>query len=891
MIKRLLLSIFLLLGGLTGLQAQSALDASCNLTVADEWLDDCLLQLMRQCDAPLSFQTAIIPPRKINVQFSDAPLREILNKLLENTDLSFQDIEGQVVLFKKPPSNYTISGFITEGTSGEPLQGATIYDWEQNKGAVANAYGFYSLTLPSGETTLSVSYVGHQNQTFKLDLQSNQVLNIEMLSNLDLPQVVVTPKLEKLEKSEQEISAFAIQPDAIEQLPSLGGEPDLLRVTHLLPGVETGADGAGGIFVRGGSADQNLVLIDGVPVYNVFHAAGMFSVFNTNAIRSAKLLKGGFPARYGGRLSSVLDIRMKEGNMKAFKGQADIGLMTGRLTLEGPIVKDKASFFISARRSFLDFYLPALSAKWKEKNNNEDGETDYLFYDLNAKINYRISQKDQIFLSLYTGRDLFMDQAEASFALNGINSQGDPVEFRTTQRYEDQLEWGNTVSAFRWNHVVNKKLFSNFTLTYSKLGVGIDYFTQDLLDRIVADEATNITNLANIGRFNSSIEDVGGKVDFDFVPSSKHYIRLGLGITGRSFVPGALYFNGLSSDTTAFTGQLSNEQIRSTEYYIYAEDEVQFSDRFLMNIGLRASNLSLDDINYGYLQPRLSLNWLVSKRLVYRAAFSRMVQYLHLLSQSGFGLPSDLWVSSTKDVAPQTSWQVVTGIDYELKDFGELTAEVYYKNMDQLINYTEGANFLNNWEENITVGEGTTYGFELMIKKTSGKTTGWLSYNYAFANRTFEKINLGRTYPFRYDRRHSAKLVLSHWLSPKIQLTANWIFSTGSAFSAALEKFYIVDPETGRVDELLDFQEKNKFRLRNYHRLDIGANFLLSDQDKAVSHTLKLGIYNLYNRRNPLYYKLRSYVELENNSLQINRRYVEVPMLPFLPSVNYTIKF
>jgi outer membrane receptor for ferrienterochelin and colicin len=892
MIQRLIL-ICLFSSLCTILKAQSPLEQLCNLEAEDETLKECLFQLMQDYDAPLSFQSSIIPEKKYNLQLKSIKLGAILDLLFEDLPLTYQLNGDQILLLKKEirvaPRYFTISGFIGDQQSGEPLQGANIYHPISGKGTISNEYGFYSFTLREGSFDLIYSYVGHESRTVAVQLENNLVNNIELSPSLDLPQVVVIPRDSLLENKSNDISTVDIQQEAVDQLPSLGGEPDLLRVAHLLPGVQTGADGVGGIFVRGGSADQNLVLIDGVPIYNVFHAAGMFSVFNTNAIRSAKLVKGGFPARYGGRLSSVLDIRMKEGNLKKFKGQADIGLMTGRLTLEGPLVKDKASYFISARRSFVDWYLPSISADWKRINNDQIGQTNYYFYDINAKVNYKFSNRDKVYLSLYSGKDFFDDNGRTSFELEVPNSSGGISRFLSRQSYGDRFDWGNTVSSFRWNHIINEKLFSNVTLTYSKLRVDIDYRNEDNLDRIVSGDLINIFNVINIGRFNSSIEDVGGKVDFDFVPNSKHYVRLGFGLTRREFIPGALFFNG-TTDEFQVRDTISNDPIGSTEYNFYLEDEVQISEHFNANIGVRLSNLRLDNINYGYLQPRLALNWIPRKDLVFKAAYSRMVQYLHLLSQSGFGLPSDLWVSSTKNVEPQTSWQVVLGVDKRFKDFGEISGEVYYKAMDNLINYTEGANINNNWEENITVGNGTAYGLELMFKKTKGNTTGWISYGLSYTNRTFEKINLGRTFPFTYDRRHDFKIALSQRIGEKFQITANWLFGTGTAFSAAPVRFITVDPITGIATLNEDFGAKNQFRLPNLHRLDISANLYLGDPNN-VQHIFKFGIYNVYNRRNPLYYKLRESIVFSNGSFDTRTEYVEIPMLPFLPSVNYTIKF
>ena len=871
--------------------AQTVLEQKVSITLKNVTLLDALYTLIDDANVKISFVNKILPEKTVNFKFRKEPLSKVLDDLLSGTTIDYKILGNQIVLFKEsiPLSRrkFTISGFLEDAKTGERLISASVFDYKSRLGTTTNEYGFYSLTLPGGKLELAFSYIGYRTVIRDFVLDSDRKIKQLLHADLVLTEVIIVATDENTGVNNRKISKESLNVSEIERLPSLAGESDLVRTAHLLPGVQTGTDGVGGLHVRGGNPDHNLILIDGVPVYNISHAAGVFSIFNTSAVRSAKLVKGGFSARYGGRLSSVLDVHTKEGNKKELKGRVDASFLTTRLSLEGPLKKEKSSFFISGRFSYLDWYIRPFTTTLKE-SRNEKGYASYNFYDINAKLNHTFSDKDKVYLSFYNGNDNFQNTGETTSELNLRNNSEQIIPFRFDQSYSESLNWGNTTAAFRWNHLYNNKLFGNTTLTYSKLGVDIHSLAIDSL--VLVPTHQTIGKTLDFGRFQSGIEDVGIKFDFDFIPSTRHYFRFGFGATGHNFSPGVLTFDESSIDLDV-QGALFNDPISSTEYSIYAEDELSFGNGLTLNIGARFSGLGVRDKNYRSFQPRLSAYWNVDNHLGFKASLSKMTQFLHLLSNSDIGLPTDLWVPATSKVKPQNAWQGVLGMDYHLDGLFDLTVEGYYKKMNNLLAITEGASFLSNWEENVTSGDGQAYGIEFFLKKGKGKTTGWVAYSIAWTDRRFERINLGRRYPFKFDRRHDLKIVFNQRIRPWLELTANWIFSSGFAYSLPLDQYsYQLPGEPTPPIIVPDYESKNRFRMPFYHRMDVNFNFFY--KIKKTDHTINLGVYNLYDRRNPLYYDLRTSIVVNaSNELEEEKDFVQVWLIPITPSLNYTIKF
>ncbi len=870
----------------TAIFAQSPLEQKVSIVAKNISLEQVLYQLIDEYDIKLIFNNDILPERNISVNLQNTTLKEALENILRGTNIGFELLGRQILLVVKAPPpkiQYTISGFLEDAETGEKLIGASVYDQNSGKGTISNPYGFYSLTLQSGEVELVFSYLGFKPKSASFVLEKDQRFNLSLESDLTLKEVMVYASNDD-NVVNKEVSIDLINTSDIKRLPSLGGEKDLLRTTHLLPGVQTGTDGVGGIYVRGGTAGQNLILIDGVPVYYISHAVGLFSIFNTEAIRTAKLVKGGFPARYGGRISSVLDIRTKEGNMKEINAWANIGLLTGSAGIEGPLVKNKSSFFLSGRLSYLDMYLKPYSARLK-KEIGETGETDYDFFDVNAKINYTFSDEDKVYLSFYSGGDVFADNGEERRQYI-FEEDGEQEVFNYHYKYHQSLEWNNKVSALRWNHLFSDKLFGNTSVTYSKLDVGFDFSTIDSLTQDDNKEAL-FKSFAQ-GIYRTGIEDLGVHLDFDMVPNVNHYFRFGVSVHTKNFNPGVVVYQDISEDIPD-SGD-NNDWVRAVEYNAYVEDEFTWG-KWVVNAGLRANVQSVTKRNYRILEPRLSLRWQAFPRWSFKAAYSKTSQFLHLLSSSGIGLPTDLWVPSTDKIAPQIANQYVTGTTIDAGNHFIIDLEFYYKKMNNLLSFSEGASLYNEWRNNVTQGQGRSYGAELLVKRTPGKTTGWLAYTLSYTNRQFDRINFGNVYPFKYDRRHDLKLMVAHRFNSVFEVTANWLFSSGFAYNLPLEKYSIQLSDYLQVDPapIIDFGTKNQNRMPAYHRLDINLNMYL--EGKKAKHLISAGITNGYNKKNPLYYQLRRELNIVGDRISETNKFVQVLLLPIVPSVSYSVKF
>jgi hypothetical protein len=607
-----------------------------------------------------------------------------------------------------------------------------------------------------------------------------------------------------------------------------------------------------------------------VPVYNVSHLLGIFSVFNADAIKNVTLTKGGFPARYGGRLSSILEINMKEGNMQEFHGEGSIGLISSKLTLEGPIVKDKTSFLISGRRTYADLIFRPI-IKQAGRQNGEEVDTRLHFYDLNAKVQHKINDKHRLFLSSYFGADVFYTK---------IREEDDA--------YGGGIDWGNTISAFRWNWQLNNKLFANTTLTYSRYDVDI----------IAEEESINEEGDRDVfsAKYFSGIEDYAAKIDFDYIPSPRHYIRFGASWTNHTYRPGALSLNA-EFDEEQFDTLVGSQNAFSDELAIYIEDDMQLGN-LKANIGIHASGFAVDGEFYHSIQPRIGLNYLLGRGLAAKASFATMTQFINLLTSESFSLPTDLWVPSTARIKPQESWQVAAGLAKTLNGGFEISVEGYYKQMQNVLSYKEGASFLfgleNDWQDKVTQGDGESYGMEFFLQKKKGKTTGWLGYTLSWNWRQFDEINGGERFPFRYDRRHDISLVVNHDFSPKIGLSFAWIYGTGNAvtlntFRYPIDKFqfpgapaYYEEVESGR--------DKNAYRMSNYHRMDISIEF--RKRKPKYERKWVIGAYNAYFHNNPYFIIAdQDLVVQDDGSERIEPVFKEISILPIVPSVSYQFKF
>ncbi|MDC1024473.1 TonB-dependent receptor [Flavobacteriales bacterium] len=769
---------------------------------------------------------------------------------------------------------FTLSGFVSDKNNGENIIGVNIFCKELKQGVVSNTYGFYSLTLPAGNYEISFSYIGYKTQVHNLKLDKDIQKNIAFdITSFSVGEVQVRAKANIVEKTETSVIEVPIE--QIKTIPALLGEVDIIKAIQLLPGVQS-SEGTSGFYVRGGGPDQNLILLDGVPVYNASHLGGIFSVFNADAIKSVRLTKGGFPARFGGRLSSVLQIDMKEGNSKEFKGDASIGLISSKFTFEGPIVKDKTSFIISARRTYLDLivapFLPSTT------------DLTLYFYDLNAKINHKISKKDRIYLSAYSGNDKLGVDFSESF-VNQITNEQSSLNF--------ELGYGNLTSTLRWNHLFSDKLFSNTTLTYSRYSFNTDFGVNSTY---TTNNETEIWDV-NFG-YLSGIEDLGARIDFDFIPNPNHEIKFGTSYTNHNFFPGetTLSINetlpdasqNFSLDTTLnFSGNTIADEL-----YFYLEDNFKITNRLKANLGIHLGYYNTDRSNSIFknnisFQPRASVRYLLNDKWSVKGSYAEMTQNIHLLSNSSIGFPSDIWVPATDTVPSQRSKQWAGNISTE---FGngeyELSLEGYYKTMSNLITYKAGYSNLSStesWENSVeTGGIGESYGVELFLQKKKGRTTGWIGYTLSWTNRKFDNINFGEWYPYKFDRRHDFSLVVSHKFNEKWDAGLTWVYGTGNAITFP-QAVYLGTPNNGNdyVDAVESYGTRNSTRLEAYHRLDLGFNKTV--KKKRLTKILSFGAYNAYSRKNPFF----AYLTYEGG----NRVAKQVSLFPIIPSISYRIKF
>ena len=770
--------------------------------------------------------------------------------------------------------SFTISGYIQDAESGEKLIGANIFDSDTYEGTITNTYGFFSLSLPAGSKKITISYIGYGDEVMAVDLTEDLQLTIPLFLSNRMDEIEIVAERQRNVAEESSMSTIEVPILQIKKIPALLGEVDVLKALQLLPGVQSGGEGQSGLYVRGGSPDQNLILLDGVPVYNVAHLFGFFSVFNPDAIKDVKLVKGGYPARYGGRLSSVLEINMKEGNMKEFKGAGSVGLIASKLTLEGPIKTDKTSFLISGRRTYADLVARPFIKKAFESEGGT-GSAGYYFYDVNAKINHVFSDRDRLYFSIYGGNDRFFVDFE----------EGDE---NYAEEYNNRLGWGNITSALRWNHLWTSKLFSNTSMTYTryKLDVGTRFKNEDSVNMDLEEFSLD---------YDAGIYDWALRQDFDYYPNPNHFIRFGVSAVNHSFEPGAFRFFA-NDGTFQLDTLLGQKNINSQEFDAYIEDDYKISDKLKANIGMHFSLFNVQSTIYTSAQPRLSLRYLLSEDQSVKLSFATMNQYINLLASENVGLPTDIWVPTTAKIKPQASWQIAAGYAFKLTEDLDMTIEGYYKSMDNLVSFREGEGFfddsLRDWGDRVTQGSGESYGAELFLQKKTGRFTGWIGYTLSWSTRQFDEINFGRTFPFTYDRRHDLSVVMQYEISDRVNLSSAWVYGTGNAVTLPNSNYLALVPRGGNsfLTEVDNFTDKNNFRLQSYHRFDIGINFV--KEKNKHTRTWSFGAYNSYNRKNPFYIFLDQEVSIADDGTRTDKVVLKQQALfPIIPYFNYSFTF
>jgi hypothetical protein len=754
--------------------------------------------------------------------------------------------------------NFTLSGYVKDGRSGETITGVNVYNKANpQQGASTNAYGFYSLTLPKGKYVIKISFVGYADREIEVNLVENTQKNVEITEGVELQAVVVTAEPKDKNVSKTEMGTVVLAIENIKRLPVLFGEADVLKVIQLLPGVKA-TEGSSGFYVRGGGIDQNLILLDEAIVYNPGHLLGFFSIFNADAIKNLTLIKGGMPAQYGGRLSSVVDIQMKEGNNQTFGAEGGIGLIASRLTLQGPIQKNKSSFIVSARRTY------ALDLAQKKIDQTKFAGSNYYFYDMNMKANYQFSERDRIYLSGYFGRDIFQ-----------FNSKNIGFNFR--------LPYGNATGTLRWNHVFNPKLFMNVSAIYNdynfEAGGGQDVFKFKAF---------------------SGVRDFNGKVDFDYYHSVKHSVKFGLNYTFHRLTPNIVT---ASNADTVFTNSSLIKPKYANEVAAYMGDDWKVSSALTLNIGARLSafqqigpytsaktqkDFKKNEVvtTYSGFEPRLTGTYKFDAQSSLKFGVTATTQYLHLVSNSTSSFPSDIWVPSSEYIKPQRGVQYATGF---FRNFNEnkweTSVEVYYKELKNQIDYPES--YVNNAttdvEQSYVFGKGRAYGAEFFIKKAKGRLNGWVGYTWSRTLRQFKDINAGNEYPSTYDRIHDIVVVANYQISKKWEASGNFTYATGNTFTP-LRNLYTIDQRLR-----LEYGDRNSLRYPNYNRMDVGATYTPKPDAKGFKSSWTFSVYNVYNRWNPFFVQYDVQSSFEKGTAKATA--FAVTLFPIIPSITWNFKW
>ena len=776
----------------------------------------------------------------------------------------------------------TVSGHITDVKSGETLIGAGLLEEKRQIGAATNEFGYYTLTLSAGECAFQYSYVGYESQVMRMNLQRDTVINVALEPGETLSSAQVVARKDAGIQSSY-LGSIDIPVARIQNAPVIFGEADVLKAIQMMPGVQGGTEGTAGLYVRGGGPDENLILLDGVPIYNVDHMLGLFSVFQTEAVKKVRLYKGSFPARYGGRVSSIVDIRTNDGNMKQTRGSLSVGLISDKVHVEGPILKDKLSYSFSARGMHTVLYAPLIKVLMKGNYAN------YYFYDLNGKLTWRASDKDRFYLGVYQGEDRLLYKVKDQ-------RSPDTRDYSTQSRTNLGIHWGNTVASLRWNHIFNSQLFANTTVAFNRYQMVMEAGTAET---IIED------GIKTVSRFNldyrSGIRDWSARMDFDYTPDPRHLVKFGAEYIYHSFIPERLSSLNMQTedkktvlDTTVhFTDP--KRLYSGHDLSVYAEDDWSLGEHLTVNPGIRTSLFSTEGRSYFSLQPRIGARVSMDGGFSVKAGYSRMAQYVHLLSSSEISLPVDLWVPITKDIRPVTSDQLSAGLYYDGLKGWEFSVEGYFKQMHNILEYKDGTLMLGSsdgWEKRVEMGEGRAMGLELFIQKTSGRTTGFLAYTLAKSDRICPdgSINNGERFPYKYDRRHALDISVEHKFNKHWDINAVWSFASGGTTTVPVRTQAVLLPD-GRVRQADLVDHRNNFRIPPSHRLNLGINWHF--WIRRVEGIVNLSVYNVYNQMNPnfVFINYGTLYDEKDKPVGTGLTMSKITILPILPSMNFTLNF
>jgi len=867
-----MMGLFLSFGMLQACFAQDKQSEIYNFELKSSSLKETLEEISKLTSYNFSYRESLIKNKRIKaISFHNASLPDIMKKVLSNTKLNYL-IKGKIIILslrKNMTHSNNVYGFVKEKATGEAIPYAAVFVDGTQTGCISNTYGFYSLVLPDTKCSLVCSSMGFNRFTRELGSNGNINLNIDLeIKNTEIIEVNVVGKGQNNSVLTSMPGKQNLKIAYLKSMPSLAGEADVLKSLQFLPGVQSANEGSTNLHVRGGNFDQNLFLLDEAPVYNPSHALGFFSIFNADAIKNVNFYKSIFPAKYGGRLSSVVDIRMKEGNSKAFAGTASLGITAAKLCLEGPIIKDKSSFMVSGRYSYLGALLNGvytLDLGSLDPNMNNGGGNEINFYDYNIKFNYTLNNKNRLYWSMYSGSDHFFS--------NAINT-------------ENQMDWGNTTSTLRWNHIYNSKLFSNTSLIYSKY----DYAY------VLLDNSLNFT-------WTSSINQLGLKADYDYILNSKNRLNFGLDINRHVYQPGKIAPRNSLSNTKPLELQKRN----TADYSIYFEDKIKLSDKFILKPSLRFTlftNLGKGDVNnyakssekvtsvdhyksveiintYSGFEPRVAIDYLFNDNTSFKFSYNQTKQYVHLISNSSAGLPTDVWLPSSKNLKPQSSQQFSWGIYKQFLDKQfEVSAEIYTKKICDLVDYKDNADlFVNEHiETQILKGKAKAEGLELYLKKKTGKLQGWISYTLADVKQKVSGVNQDKWYNTKYNVRHNLGIVALYEFDDRFTLSSNFKYKSGG-YVTIPKGFYTYQGNTFPF-----YSERNGYKLENFHQLDFSLSYKnRKNKFRKFKKEWVFSAFNVYSRANIFSF----YATVDRGEVKAFKMY----LYRMVPSITYKIKF
>ncbi|MGQ1891210.1 TonB-dependent receptor [Thermophagus sp. OGC60D27] len=838
--------------------------------------------LQKKSGIVISYSSRLCLKENITLSSAENTLAGFLNEIFKDCPFTYSDRNNRIILrpLKLSEQSFTIRGFVSDERSGERLLGANIYNSTRDQGTATNFYGFYSLTLPGGETELNASFVGYKSAIRRFNLISDTVISFSLSPSVELPEISVLGSRMPNMFEGSSFGAMRVSMDQIVDAPALFGEPDLVRGIQMLPGIQSGSEGFSGLYVRGGGPDQNLVLLDDVPVYNVGHLLGFFSIFNTEAVSQVSVTKDGFPARYGGRLSSVVDVRMKDGRSDRIGGDVSLGLLSSGLAIEGPVFKDKSTFAVSLRRTYID----ALAALYQL---GDEEKTNYYFFDLNGKVNYEFSDRSKVYLSAYWGRDKFYTLYNFRDFEVGVGGNPD-IQDIISINDESNAGWGNFTSALRWNYIISKRLFSNVTATYSNYRFFIGLKRNETEDRSL---------ISFEQKYLSGIQDFTFKNDFEYYSSPDYTLRFGVSGVLHRFNPGVDIMQttpgyGDSEETTV----IEDVRVSGQEYRGYIENEFTLGAKLLGNAGLHTALFLGETTPYWSFEPRVSLRYRLSPLWDLKGSYSVMSQFIHLVGTAGFSLPTDLWLPVTDEIEPMHSHQGSLGVNIYFRKRNKfiLSIEGYLKSFENILAYKESTGFFDYstaWEDKLTSGRGESLGGEVLLQKNRGKITGWVGYTYSHTTSFFDGLNEGKSFPGRYDRRHDASIFMNYRINSRITGSLNWMFGSGNPVTISEEKYFA---PTLPFDEASEFgysqsvKSINNYRMPSFHRLDLGINF--SQKRSRGKRIWSFGLINAYGHQNPflLYFGEKDDAP-EGSALRELR---QLSLFPFpIPYVKYSFKF